>query len=185
MYALAARRGGRRRRADRHRVGRQRGPARRHADDVRGDSPIDLPAPGLPRPQPGRSPPRRGRRVLRPGPVDHRVDGDRLGVQSDRRWKSGMGDGVRAPVTVGEGVRMDLAIALSTRDDSTLVELTGVLDHASAPYLRQVAFTLFDGGRRHIIFELSGLRLLDAASVKVLLYLAQRAEQLSGTIQVT
>ena len=80
---------------------------------------------------------------------------------------------------------MDLTIALSTRGDSTLVELTGVLDYASVPYLRQVAFTHFDQGRRHLVIELSGLRLLDAASIKVLLYLARRAEQLEGTMQVT
>jgi RNA polymerase sigma-70 factor (sigma-B/F/G subfamily) len=80
---------------------------------------------------------------------------------------------------------MDLAIALSTRDESSLVELTGVLDYASAPYLRQVAFTLFDQGRRQIVVEVSGLRLLDAASIKVLLYLARRAEQLDVAMQVT
>jgi RNA polymerase sigma-B factor len=80
---------------------------------------------------------------------------------------------------------MDLGMALSTRDRSTLVELTGVLDYASVPYLRQVVFTLFDQGRTRIVFELSGLRLLDAASLKVLLYLSRRAEQLDVTIQVT
>src|SRR5690242_15964604 len=96
-----------------------------------------------------------------------------------------MGDGAQPPLMRCEGVRMDLAVALSNRDDSTLVELTGVLDHASVPYVRQVAFTLFDDGRRHIIFEVSGLRLLDAASVKVLVYLAQRAEQLGVTLQVS
>jgi len=96
-----------------------------------------------------------------------------------------MGDGAQPPLKRCEGVRMDLAIALSNRGESTLVELTGTLDYASVPYVRQVAFTLFDEGRRHIIFDMSGLRLLDAASIKVLLYLAQRAEQLDVTIQVT
>jgi RNA polymerase sigma-70 factor (sigma-B/F/G subfamily) len=81
-------------------------------------------------------------------------------------------------------VQVDLEIALSTRGDSALVELSGVLDHASVPYLRQVTFTLFDQARRHVIFEMSNLRLLDAASIKVLLYLARRAEQLDATVQV-
>jgi RNA polymerase sigma-70 factor (sigma-B/F/G subfamily) len=79
---------------------------------------------------------------------------------------------------------LDLAIALSSRRDSTLVELTGVLDHASVPYLRQVVFTQFDRGRRQIVIEVSGLRLLDAASIKVLLYLARRADQLDVMLQV-
>jgi len=79
---------------------------------------------------------------------------------------------------------MDLAIALSSRGESTLVELTGVLDHASVPYLRQVVFTQFDRGDRRVIIEVSGLRLLDAASIKVLLYLARRADQLDVTLQV-
>jgi RNA polymerase sigma-70 factor (sigma-B/F/G subfamily) len=79
---------------------------------------------------------------------------------------------------------MDLAIALSSRGESALVELTGVLDHASVPYLRQVVFTQFDRGCRPIVIEVSGLRLLDAASIKVLLYLARRAEQLDVPLQV-
>jgi len=79
---------------------------------------------------------------------------------------------------------VDLAIALSTRGESALVELTGALDYASVPYLRQVVFTLFDQGRRQIVCEVSSLRLLDAASIKVLLYLDRRAEQLDGSLQV-
>jgi RNA polymerase sigma-B factor len=98
-----------------------------------------------------------------------------------------MGDGVQRPPgrCTPTGVQVDLAIALSSRGDSTLIELCGVLDHASVPYLRQVTLSLFDQDRRHLIYDMSGLRLLDAASVKVLLYLATRAEELEVTVQVT
>ena len=79
---------------------------------------------------------------------------------------------------------MNLTIAVSSRDVETLVELTGVLDYASVPYLRQVVFELLDGGARDITVEMSRLRLLDAASIKVLLYLRAKAEHLAADLRV-
>jgi RNA polymerase sigma-70 factor (sigma-B/F/G subfamily) len=79
---------------------------------------------------------------------------------------------------------MDLTITLSTRDDAALLELTGVLDFASVPYLRQVAFGLFDEGLHRISLDVSGLRLLDAASMRALLYLQRRAEEQGGDLHV-
>jgi RNA polymerase sigma-70 factor (sigma-B/F/G subfamily) len=79
---------------------------------------------------------------------------------------------------------VNLTVAVSTRHDETLVELTGVLDYASVPYLRQTVFGLFDDGDRAITVEVSGLRLLDAASIRVLLYLRNRAEHLGGDLRV-
>ncbi|MEU0557597.1 SigB/SigF/SigG family RNA polymerase sigma factor [Dactylosporangium sp. NPDC006015] len=79
---------------------------------------------------------------------------------------------------------MELTIALSSRDDEDLVELTGILDYASVPYLRHVVFELLDDHRRQIVVGVSGLRLLDAASIKLFLYLQSRAEQLGGDLRL-
>jgi RNA polymerase sigma-70 factor (sigma-B/F/G subfamily) len=79
---------------------------------------------------------------------------------------------------------MDLTMTVSTRQDSGLVELTGVLDYASAPYLRHVVFGLFDSGRRRVTIGVSELSLLDAGAIRALLYLHRRAEQLGGDVSV-
>ncbi|MER7007543.1 SigB/SigF/SigG family RNA polymerase sigma factor [Dactylosporangium sp. NPDC000555] len=80
---------------------------------------------------------------------------------------------------------MDLGVALSTRRNESLLELTGVLDYASVPYLRQVVFERLDAGSRRIALEGSGLRLLDAAAIKVMTYLQRRAGQLDGDVRLT
>ncbi|MFG2041792.1 SigB/SigF/SigG family RNA polymerase sigma factor [Dactylosporangium sp. NPDC048998] len=80
---------------------------------------------------------------------------------------------------------MELAVALSTRRNESLLELTGVLDYASVPYLRQVVFERFDAGSRRIALEGSGLRLLDPAAIKVMTYLQRRAGQLDGYVRLT
>ncbi|MEV4134745.1 STAS domain-containing protein [Dactylosporangium sp. NPDC049742] len=72
----------------------------------------------------------------------------------------------------------------SSWDDEDLVELTGILDYASVPYLRHVVFELLDDHRRQIVVGLSGLRLLDAASIKLFLYPQSRAEQLGGDLRL-
>ncbi|GAA2371361.1 SigB/SigF/SigG family RNA polymerase sigma factor [Dactylosporangium salmoneum] len=79
---------------------------------------------------------------------------------------------------------VDLGVSLSTRRDESLLELTGTLDYASAPYLRQVIFERFDAGTRDIAVEVSDLRLIDASAIKVMLYLHHRAAQLDATIHL-
>ncbi|GAA0742236.1 SigB/SigF/SigG family RNA polymerase sigma factor [Dactylosporangium roseum] len=79
---------------------------------------------------------------------------------------------------------MDLTITLSRRGDRSLVELTGSLDYGSVPYVRQLVFDRFDAGDRHVTVELSRLRLLDAAAIKVLLYLQRRGEQLDADVRL-
>jgi len=77
---------------------------------------------------------------------------------------------------------MDLTIAVSTRQDAGLVELAGALDNASAPYVRQAVFGLFDDERYRIAIDVSALSVLDAGAIRTLLYLHQRAEQLNGEL---
>jgi RNA polymerase sigma-70 factor (sigma-B/F/G subfamily) len=79
---------------------------------------------------------------------------------------------------------MDLVMTLSTRRDESLLELTGVLDYGSVPYLRQVVFERLDAGSREIVLEVSRLRLIDAAAIKVVLYLQRRAGQLDRELRL-
>lgn len=80
---------------------------------------------------------------------------------------------------------MELTIALSARAAEDLVEVTGVLDYASVPYLRHAVFDLLDEGRHRITVDVSRLWILDAASINVVLYLRGRADQLGGELRLT
>jgi RNA polymerase sigma-B factor len=79
---------------------------------------------------------------------------------------------------------MDLTVTVSTHQDTGLIELTGALDYASAPYLRQVVFGLFDDERHRIAVDVSGLSLLDAGAIRTLLYLHTRAERRKGELRL-
>ncbi|MER7006428.1 SigB/SigF/SigG family RNA polymerase sigma factor [Dactylosporangium sp. NPDC000555] len=79
---------------------------------------------------------------------------------------------------------MDLTVTLSARGDASLLELAGVLDYATVPYLRQLVFDRFDAGSRRIVLDASRLELMDASSISVLLYLQRRAGRLDGDIQL-
>ncbi|WP_432967312.1 SigB/SigF/SigG family RNA polymerase sigma factor [Dactylosporangium sp. CA-233914] len=79
---------------------------------------------------------------------------------------------------------MDLTILESHRPDATLLELGGVLDYASAPYLRQVVFTQFDARTPDVVLDVSRLRLIDAAAIKILLYLQRRGDQLDVEVHL-
>ncbi|MET7423285.1 SigB/SigF/SigG family RNA polymerase sigma factor [Dactylosporangium sp. NPDC005555] len=79
---------------------------------------------------------------------------------------------------------MDLTITLSSRQDEDLMEVSGALDHATVRHLREVLFGLLDAGRCRITVEMSGLRILDAASIRVLLWLRDRAGQAGGDLRL-
>ncbi|WP_433222781.1 SigB/SigF/SigG family RNA polymerase sigma factor [Dactylosporangium sp. CS-047395] len=80
---------------------------------------------------------------------------------------------------------MDLTIKVSQRPDATLLECAGVLDYASAPYLRQIVFEQFDARTSEIAIDVTGVRLIDAAAIKILLYLRRRGEQLDAEVHVS
>ncbi|MER7283023.1 sigma-70 family RNA polymerase sigma factor [Dactylosporangium sp. NPDC000244] len=80
---------------------------------------------------------------------------------------------------------MELSVTMSCRGDETLLELCGVLDYASVPYLRHVVYRRFDAGAHTITLDAAALRLIDAASIKVLLYLRERALGAGGDLRLT
>jgi RNA polymerase sigma-70 factor (sigma-B/F/G subfamily) len=79
---------------------------------------------------------------------------------------------------------MDLTVTLSTRRDESWLELAGVLDYATVPYVRRMVFDRFDAGCRWIVLDASRLRIMDAASINVVLYLQRRAERLGGGLRL-
>jgi RNA polymerase sigma-B factor len=80
---------------------------------------------------------------------------------------------------------MELTITMSQCPDATLLECAGVLDYASAPYLRQIVFEQFDARTARVAVDVARVRLVDAAAIKILLYLRRRGEQLDADLQVT
>ncbi|WP_433089331.1 SigB/SigF/SigG family RNA polymerase sigma factor [Dactylosporangium sp. CA-052675] len=80
---------------------------------------------------------------------------------------------------------MDLTITMSQRPEATLLECSGVLDYASAPYLRQIVFKHFDARSGRVAVDVAQVRLIDAAAIKILLYLHRRGEQLEADVQVS
>ncbi|WP_433604691.1 sigma-70 family RNA polymerase sigma factor [Dactylosporangium sp. CA-139114] len=80
---------------------------------------------------------------------------------------------------------MELSVTMSCRGGETLLELCGVLDYASVPYLRHVVYRRFDAGAHTITLDAAALRLIDAASIKVLLYLRERALGAGGDLRLT
>ncbi|MGI5177886.1 sigma-70 family RNA polymerase sigma factor [Dactylosporangium sp. CA-152071] len=79
---------------------------------------------------------------------------------------------------------MDLTITVSSQRDEDLVEVAGSVDYATVPYVRQVLFELFDAGRCRIVLDASQLRVIDAASIRNLLWLRERAGQLGGELRL-
>src|SRR2546430_195817 len=88
-----------------------------------------------------------GRGVVGRGP---RLTPELVGETSHER--AGRGDRRRVRRKRGSGA-VDLTIALSARAAEDLVEVTGVLDYASVPYLRHAVFDLLDDGRHRITLD--------------------------------
>ncbi|MGI5240929.1 SigB/SigF/SigG family RNA polymerase sigma factor [Dactylosporangium sp. CA-139066] len=78
---------------------------------------------------------------------------------------------------------MELTIAVADRQGERLVEIGGPLDYASAPYLRRIVLGLFDDGAAGVTLDLAGARLVDAAAIRVLLYLHQRGAQVGTELR--
>lgn len=80
---------------------------------------------------------------------------------------------------------MDLTITRVQYGAQDLLRAGGVIDLTTAPYLRHVVFGLFDSGRCDIVLDAAGVRLIDAAAQRVLLYLHRRAEEHGGELRLT
>jgi RNA polymerase sigma-B factor len=81
------------------------------------------------------------------------------------------------------GVVDHLGIGTRTDGDLEVVRLSGTADLASSVRLRLALYELLDAGRVNLVVDLSALRLLDCASVDVLLRVQQEAEERGGSLR--
>ena len=66
----------------------------------------------------------------------------------------------------------------------TILRVTGDLDVATAPRLRQEAVRVTSGGARHLVIDLSGVDFLDSTGLGVVVGVLKRVRGLGGSLQV-
>ena len=69
--------------------------------------------------------------------------------------------------------------------DETLLKIEGALDALSAPDLRPTLDALVTEGRKKVVVDLSGLRLVDSSGIGVIVSLFKRIGAQGGTVRVT
>jgi anti-anti-sigma factor len=76
----------------------------------------------------------------------------------------------------------DMSVASWRVDDTDVVRVSGVLDFAAAVRLRLTLYGRLDGGAHRVVVDLTGLRLMDASAVNVLLKVRQRLGERGGSL---
>lgn len=80
--------------------------------------------------------------------------------------------------------RPDPALSVCTQDGYTVVTISGELDIASAPVLRERLLDLLRPGASRIVIELSGVTFCDATGLAVLVGASRRASLLGGVLRL-
>jgi anti-sigma B factor antagonist len=76
-------------------------------------------------------------------------------------------------------IKRDIDLA---RQDMATVELIGSLDTATAPELERGLTPLFDGKLRHLVFDLSGLKFITSAGLRVFGIARKRMHENGGQL---
>jgi RNA polymerase sigma-70 factor (sigma-B/F/G subfamily) len=85
---------------------------------------------------------------------------------------------------VNVAIKVDhLDIEIRSDGEVDVVRLAGTADLASSVRLRLALYECLDAGRLHLVVDLSSLRLLDCASVDVLLNVQAEAEERGGSLR--
>jgi RNA polymerase sigma-B factor len=74
----------------------------------------------------------------------------------------------------------ELTVAVRQVDDTHVVRIAGVLDLAAAVRLRLTLYGCLDAGARTVVVDLTGVRLIDASAVNVLLTVRERLAERGG-----
>ena len=84
------------------------------------------------------------------------------------------------------GITVNPSLDISTRtvDGMTIAELTGELDIASAPALREQLLSLLQPGSSRFVIDLSKVSLCDANGLAVLVGISRRARLLGGFLRL-
>jgi anti-sigma B factor antagonist len=77
---------------------------------------------------------------------------------------------------------MDLGLDVGERDGATVVAVSGELDLASAPRLRDVAVGRLMGGDKALVLDLTGVEFLDSTGLGTLVAVLKRARSLDADL---
>ena len=75
-------------------------------------------------------------------------------------------------------------VQVSERDACAVLTVTGELDVATAPQLRQEAVRLTTSGQAHLVIDLSGVDFLDSTGLGVIVGVLKRARTHGGELAV-
>jgi anti-anti-sigma factor len=84
----------------------------------------------------------------------------------------------------GTTANTGLGLAAKTAGGITIAELTGELDIASAPALRDQLLSLLGPGSSRLVIDLSRVSFCDASGLAVLVNIARRARLLGGYLRL-
>lgn len=76
-------------------------------------------------------------------------------------------------------------VQVSERDAFAVLAVTGELDVATAPQLRQEAVRLTSSGQAHLVIDLSGVDFLDSTGLGVIVGVLKRARTHGGELAVS
>ncbi len=88
-----------------------------------------------------------------------------------------------APHEIGQTLP-GLALSVRSQDGHTVVTISGELDIASAPVLRERLLGLLRPGASRIVIDLSGVTFCDASGLAVLVGASRRADLLDGVLRL-
>ena len=78
-------------------------------------------------------------------------------------------------------IHPSFAIEVERRDDgAAVVSLSGELDLATAPQLRQTVGDLMGMGTRHLVVDLEGVEFIDSSGLGALLWVEHRLHAVGG-----
>jgi anti-sigma B factor antagonist len=77
---------------------------------------------------------------------------------------------------------MDLGLQVSERDGRVVLHVTGEIDVATAPRLRERTVALVAQGQRHLVIDLDGVDFLDSTGLGVLVGTLKRLRSQDGTL---
>ena len=79
---------------------------------------------------------------------------------------------------------MDLGLQVSERDGHAVLAVSGEVDVATAPPLRQKLIGLIDDGWKHIVVDLEGVDFLDSTGLGVLVSVLKRLRTNEGDLHL-
>jgi anti-sigma B factor antagonist len=77
-----------------------------------------------------------------------------------------------------------MSVTRTDDGETTVLKIDGVLDALTAPDARPLVEAVLADQRRHVIVDVSGLRLIDSSGVGVIVSLFKRAKTYGGVVKV-